>query len=141
MTEVKPCFISLIDDGDRPLLIHVVESANNEIDNVLKFNSFSNMALDYLESDLFEWMSSNQENRDIKNLFQLEGVSVYGKLIKQTCLKIVIGFSSELECKDELILHYFNEVSKLYVKCKFNPFVTSNDELKEHLHKKFAERF
>lgn len=46
MTEVKPCFISLIDDGDRPLLIHVVEGANDEIDNVLKFNSFSNMALD-----------------------------------------------------------------------------------------------
>ncbi|SCV02053.1 LANO_0F14862g1_1 [Lachancea nothofagi CBS 11611] len=139
--QVKPCFISLIDSNDHPLLIHVVQNANSEIDSVLKFNTFSNMALDYFESDLYEWMSTSQQDREIKDLFQLEGVTVYGKLIKQTSLKIIIGFFSNLDCDDEALSQVFGDVSSLYVKCKFNPFVINDEELIAQLQIKFSDKF
>ncbi|SCU86585.1 LAFA_0E01772g1_1 [Lachancea sp. 'fantastica'] len=136
-----PCFISLIDHNDRPLLIHVAKSENREIENVFKFNTFSNIALDYFGSDLYEWTNTSQESRDIKDLFQLEGVSVYGKLIKQTGLKIVVGFWSSSEHTDETLENVFGDISRLYIKCKFNPFLNSDEDLMEQLQKKFDEKF
>lgn len=139
--ELKPSFVSLIDENNRPLLVHVVQGANESVNNELKFNAFSNMALDYFESDLYEWISISQDCPDIKNLFQLEGVCVYGKLIRQTSLKIVIGFSSDLQQKDKDILSAFDKVSKLYLRCKCNPFVNNSEDLIAQLERKFEESF
>ncbi|CEP64063.1 Tca17p LALA0_S10e01420g [Lachancea lanzarotensis] len=139
--ESNPCFISLIDHNDRPLLIHVAKSENQDIDSVFKFNTFSNISLDYFGSDLYEWMNTSQKGRDIKDLFQLEGVSVYGKLIKQTSLKIVVGFWSKTDHSDETLENVFNDISRLYIRCKFNPFSNSDEDLIEQLQKKFDERF
>ncbi|SCU86184.1 LAME_0D04874g1_1 [Lachancea meyersii CBS 8951] len=139
--EAKPCFISLIDHNDRPLLVFVAKDENTGNDVEFKFNTFSNMALDYFSSDLYEWMNTSQENREIKDLFQLEGVAVYGKLVKQTSLKIVVGFWSQSECGHETLGRVFNEISRLYVRCKFNPFLESNEDLIEQLQKTLSERF
>ncbi|SCU97111.1 LADA_0H04522g1_1 [Lachancea dasiensis] len=137
----QPCFISLIDHNNKPLLIHVVQNETCKIDAVLKYNTFSNMALDYFESDLYEWTSANQNNKDIKDLFHLEGVTVYGKLVRQTRLKIVIGFSVLVSCNDEEIAQVFNEVSRLFIKCKVNPFVNNETELMEQLQARFEEKY
>ncbi|EJS44090.1 tca17p [Saccharomyces arboricola H-6] len=141
-----PCFVSLIDEFDKPVLIYVPNESQNEMNEALKYNVFSNISLDYFESPIMNWTSVNSKPL-LKSIFQLEGVSVFGMLIKQTGLKIVIGFEQntlnggddELKKIDEL----FEDVRRIYVRVKCNPLLANGDEIStaKSLERKFDELF
>ncbi|SCW00750.1 LAFE_0C11144g1_1 [Lachancea fermentati] len=137
---VVPSFISLIDHTNKPLIVFVTKN-DIKINSSLKFNILSNMALDYFESSIFDWMSINQNSPEIKSLFQMEGTSVYGKLIKQTSLKIIIGFPVKHTSIENEVTEIFHSVSRIYVQCKCNPFVETERDLITQLDKKFNEKF
>lgn len=142
---IIPSFISLIDEYNEPLLVYVLEG-KEEVNKVLKYNVFSNISLDYFESQLFEW-TSLESSPAVKLFFQLEGVAVFGSLIKPTGLKIVIGFEQEEENADELndndIEQIFIEVKKIYLRVKLNPFFSSpkSDNQREDFISKLTEKF
>lgn len=143
----KPSFISLVDRNNKPILIYVIRhneygaESKLEVNDVLKFNVLSNMSLDYFESDLFNWMEV-EKYPEIKLLFQLEGVSVFGKLVEQTGLKIIIGFPQEVFLEGhQPIMDTFKKVSKIYVQCKCNPFVNDDKTLIEQLERKLDDQF
>ncbi|CCH60879.1 hypothetical protein TBLA_0D03800 [Henningerozyma blattae CBS 6284] len=120
--DYKPCFVSFIDANNKPILVHVTAKYRDNIDNLLKFNVLSNMSLDYFESQLFEW-SSLSKNRELKTLFNIDGSKVYGMLIKQTGLKIIIGFNQNIIDDEVKIIEVFELIRKIYVKTKCNPFL------------------
>lgn len=123
--EYRPCFVSFIDQSNTPILIHVAAPFNDDVNNNLKFNVLSNMSLDYFESQLFEW-SSLPKNRDIKMLFNVDDVKVYGMLVKQTGLKIMVGFPQSINDDEAEIEAVFTKIRKIYVRTKCNPFLSTN---------------
>ncbi|CAI4060755.1 hypothetical protein SUVZ_05G0240 [Saccharomyces uvarum] len=141
-----PCFVSLIDELDKPILIYVPNETENELNDVLKYNVLSNISLDYFESPLITWTSQDSKPL-LKSIFQLEGVSVFGMLIKQTGLKIVIGFEQNTlnGADDELkeIDQIFESVRRIYVRVKCNPLIANGDEIStvDSLERKFDELF
>ncbi|EHN02840.1 YEL048C-like protein [Saccharomyces cerevisiae x Saccharomyces kudriavzevii VIN7] len=141
-----PCFISLIDAFNKPILIYVPRKAENEVNDVLKYNVLSNISLDYFESSLIKWTSLDSKP-SLKSIFQLEGISVFGMLIKQTGLKMVIGFEQTIlnGGDDELktIDQIFETVRRIYVRVKCNPLLTDGDEVTavKSLERKFDEIF
>lgn len=143
---LTPCFVSLIDESDKPILIYVPNEAENEMNEVLKYNVLSNISLDYFESALVEWHSLDSKPL-LKSIFQLEGVSVFAMLIKQTGLKIVIGFEQRSlnGGDDELktINRIFESVRRIYIRVKCNPLLASSDEISivKSLERKFDELF
>lgn len=141
---LSPCFVSLVDEANRPLFIFVNPTESEDVNQVLKYNVLSNVSLDYFENELFEW-SSLETQPEIKSLFDLEGVAVYGMLVKQTGLKIIIGFSIEENIKalgDEEISEVFLKVKKIYLRVKLNPFVAENNsDDSGQLAAKLQERF
>ncbi|GAV54911.1 hypothetical protein ZYGR_0AS02340 [Zygosaccharomyces rouxii] len=146
----RPCFISLIDEFDKPLLVYVPGQDEQEVNEVLKYNVFSNMSLDYFDSPLFDWVSLESQPT-VKLFFQLEGVAVFGMLIKPTGLKIVIGFPQESydsEVHEQEIREIFQRVKKIYLRVKLNPFAnlssggsTSREEIVQKLEAKFNAEF
>ncbi|AJU44738.1 Tca17p [Saccharomyces cerevisiae YJM1248] len=143
---LRPCFVSLIDESDKPILIYVPNEAENEMNDVLKYNVLSNISLDYFESALVEGHSLDSKPL-LKSIFQLEGVSVFAMLIKQTGLKIVIGFEqkslSGADDEFEAINQIFETVRKIYIRVKCNPLLVSGDEksIIKSLERKFDELF
>lgn len=143
---LSPCFVALVDDSNRPLFVFVPPSEAGDVNRVLKYNVLSNVSLDYFDNELFDW-SSLESQPDIKMLFDVEGVAVYGLLIKQTGLKIIAGFSIEdniEELNDTDISEVFTKVKKIYLRAKLNPFVAAGNsedqkELTAKLQEKFAE--
>ncbi|SCU88047.1 LAMI_0D08548g1_1 [Lachancea mirantina] len=136
----SPAFVSIIKHDGRALLVHSLQAQGTESNEVLKFNAFSNMALDHFESDLYNWTSLSNDYPDIKPLFRLEDINVFGRLIKQTGLKIIVGFRLEDGVSDEEVANVFREVSTTYVRSKCNPFVFSESDLVEQLKKAFTAR-
>lgn len=147
---LKPCFISLVDAFDKPLLIHVPGQEEKEVNEVLKYNVFSNTSIDYFDSPLFDW-DSLESQPTVKLFFQLEGVSVFGMLVKSTGFKIIIGFPQEnynSEDHEQEVGDIFHKVKQIYLKVKLNPFVnlpsggsTSREELVRKLEAKFNAEF
>ncbi|CAR28504.1 hypothetical protein ZYGR_0S01370 [Zygosaccharomyces rouxii] len=147
---LKPCFISLIDEFDKPLLVYAPGQDEKEVNEVLKYNVFSNISLDYFDSPLFDWVSLESQPT-VKLFFQLEGVAVFGMLIKPTGLKIIIGFPQESynsEVHEQQIREIFQKVHKIYLKVKLNPFInlssgssTSREEIIQKLEAKFNVEF
>lgn len=140
-----PAFIGLINDDNKPILIYVPPGEADDVNKVLKYNTFANIALDYFESQLFTW-SSMENHFTIKSFFEIEGVSVYGMLIKPTGLKIIIGFDALTVKNDEKKIHaVFEAVKRLYVRVKCNPLMDSHDAdnnaLIETLEEKFDKYF
>lgn len=129
-----PCFISLIDAYNNPILVEslIINDLNDELRN----NVLANMALDYFDSNLYQWNSSDK-NAAIKFFFKLEGCHVYGKLVHQTGLKIVLGFLDnsfeKMENSQEEIKKTFEVISCIFVRCKCNPFVLKEDDLANQL--------
>ncbi|CCC71308.1 hypothetical protein NCAS_0G04210 [Naumovozyma castellii] len=137
-----PAFISLIDENSKPITIYVPPSASNDVNEILKYNVLSNIAIDYFDSILIQWDTS--ELPPVKTLFQVEGISVFGMLIKQTALKIVIGFNTCFKEDDVNLIETFKIVKKIYIRVKSNPFnKESSDQngLTEHLNAKFDKEF
>ncbi|CCE63823.1 hypothetical protein TPHA_0F03430 [Tetrapisispora phaffii CBS 4417] len=137
-----PCFASFIDENDTPILIHVLEDGKKDINDVLKFNVFSNISTDYFNSNLYNSLAM-ESNATIKNLFQLEGISVYGSIIKATGLKLIIGFKST-DIDEERIQDIVEKIKHIYMSVKLNPFIiadsNSGDQLLiEMLTKKLEE--
>ncbi|QLQ79124.1 hypothetical protein HG537_0B04720 [Torulaspora globosa] len=142
---ISPCFISLVDESDKPLLVYVPSALEKDVNTVLKYNVLCNMSLDYFENQLFKW-SSLDTKPDIKFLFDLEGIVAYGLVIQQVGLKVIVGFSNETkpdELTDENIDDVFTRIKKVYLKAKMNPFVTDsgNENLAVKLKEKFSEEF
>lgn len=140
---LSPAFISLVDEYNRPLLVYIPSKDSDDVNKVLKFNVFSNTSLDYFESQLFQW-NSLETKPEIKSFFELEGVAVFGTLIRPTGLKIVIGFERGKEGKeltDDAISDVFNKVKKIYLRVKLNPFVAAqNSDDQEELIMKLKEK-
>ncbi|QLL31611.1 hypothetical protein HG536_0B04750 [Torulaspora globosa] len=142
---ISPCFISLVDEEDKPLLVYVPSALEKDVNTVLKYNVLCNMALDYFENQLFKW-SSLDTKPDIKFLFDLEGIAAYGLVIQQVGLKVIVGFSNEIKpngLNDDNIDDVFTKIKKVYLRAKLNPFVTdtSNANLAVRLKEKFGEEF
>lgn len=143
---ISPCFISLVDESDKPLLVYVPPRIEKDVNIVLKYNVLSNVSLDYFENQLFNWCSLDTKP-EIKSLFDLEGVAVYGLRIKQTGLKIIVGFSNENtpdSLTDENIDDVFSKIKKVYLRAKLNPFATGSNSSKDlaiKLKEKFGEEF
>lgn len=143
---ISPCFISLVDESDKPLLVYVPPRIEKDVNIVLKYNVLSNVSLDYFENQLFNWCSLDTKP-EIKSLFDLEGVAVYGLRIKQTGLKIIVGFSNENtpdSLTDENIDDVFSKIKKVYLRAKLNPFATGSNSSKDlaiKLKDKFGEEF
>lgn len=142
----SPCFITLIDETDKPLLVYVPPAVEKDVNLVLKYNVLSNISLDYFENQQFNW-SSLETKPDIKSLFDLEGVAVYGLLIQQTGLKIIVGFPID-DTKDafsvDKIDNVFSRVKKVYLRVKLNPFATTSSssmELATKLREKLSQEF
>ncbi|CCD25799.2 Tca17p NDAI_0G00230 [Naumovozyma dairenensis CBS 421] len=147
MSTIIPSFITVIDTRDVPIIVFVPRQESDDVNKVLKYNTFSNISLDYFESRLINW-SITDDVTPIKLLFQLEGVSVFGMFIKQTNLKIVIGFTGNLpDPTDNALVGIFKSVRKTYIDIKCNPFLNyslddgANQELKEKIDAKFHELF
>ena len=141
MNLIVPSFIVLISDDNKPILIYVPPSETTDANNVLKYNTFANMALDYFDSQLFQW-SSLDGHFAIKNLFELEGTTVYGMLIKPTGLKIIIGFESlTLKNNEKNVNTIFEMVKRIYIRVKCNPLMDSKDESKEKLVESLESKF
>lgn len=133
MSLIVPSFIVLISDDNKPILIYIPPNATTDVNKVLKYNTFANMALDYFDSQLFQW-SSLDGHFAIKNLFELEGTAVYGMLIKPTGLKIIIGFeSSILKNNEKNVNTIFEMVKRIYIRVKCNPLMDPRDQNKEKL--------
>ncbi|CAI4038421.1 hypothetical protein SMKI_05G0300 [Saccharomyces mikatae IFO 1815] len=143
---LMPCFISLIDASDKPILVYVPNENENEMNNVLKYNVLSNISLDYFESALVEWTSSDSKPL-LKSIFQLEGVSVFAMLIKQTGLKMVIGFEQKSmnggDDETEAIYKIFETVRRIFIRVKCNPLLVKGDDIStvKSLERKFDELF
>ncbi|CCF58197.1 hypothetical protein KAFR_0E00430 [Kazachstania africana CBS 2517] len=140
-----PSFVSIINESNEPVLIYIPNQGSVEVNEVLKYNTFSNISLDYFESPLFE-ASANDKNKMIKLLFKLEHVAVYGMLIKATGLKIIIGFNDKEggDSNDDEIDDIFQKVKKIYLRVKSSPFVDINNDNKQLanlLEKKFDDEF
>lgn len=134
-------FIALVDQSNKPILIYVPPKEAKNVDKVLKYNTFANIALDYFDSQLFQW-TSIEKDKQIKSLFLVEGVSVYGMLIKPTGLKIVIGFDSISQDEDDTeVCETFARVKQIYVRVKSNPFVSISDTDNNDLVSKLEDRF
>ncbi|EDO16320.1 hypothetical protein Kpol_1059p10 [Vanderwaltozyma polyspora DSM 70294] len=136
--DYKPLFIALIDETNKPLLIHVPDEKSQDIEKVLKYNVFSNISLDYFDSQLFDTLALETEIM-VKLFFKLEGVAVYGMLMKPTGLKIVIGVD-EYDEEDEKINDLFNKVKRIYIRVKCNPFVTAETSNDDENHKFTVEK-
>ncbi|AQZ15104.1 TCA17 (YEL048C) [Zygosaccharomyces parabailii] len=132
----EPCFISLIDESNIPLLIFVPAKEEKDMNEVLKYNVFSNTSIDYFESPLFDW-TSLESQPSVKLFFQLEGVAVFGMLVRPTGLKIIIGFPQECyddEENEKQIRETFQRVKQIYLRVKLNPFInTSNEDSRDRL--------
>ena len=127
MYSIIPSFIGLINEENKPILIYIPPKETAKVDNVLKYNTLANISLDYFDSQLFEWSALNSD-RSVKSLFQVEGISVYGMIIKPVGLKIVIGFDSDTACdNEETIIDIFEGVKKIYIRVKCNPFIDLGD--------------
>lgn len=147
---LKPCFVSLVDAFNKPLLIHVPDQKEKDVNDVLKYNVFSNTSIDYFDSPLFDWVSLESQPT-VKLFFQLEGVSVFGMLVKSIGLKIIIGFPQESynnEDHEQEVGEIFQKVKQIYLRVKLNPFVnlpsggsTSREELVGKLEAKFNVEF
>ena len=141
MSLTIPSFIVLISDDNKPILIYVPPNETTEVNNVLKYNTFANMALDYFDSQLFQW-SSLDGHFAIKNLFELEGTTVYGMLIKPTGLKIIIGFESLiLKNNEKNVNTIFEMVKRIYIRVKCNPLMDSKNESKGNLVQNLESKF
>lgn len=145
MSATIPNFIALITQDNKPILIHVPPSESGDVNKVLQYNTFANIALDYFESQLFQW-SALDKHMTIKSLFEVEGVSVYGMLIKPTGLKIIIGFDVLTVKNDEdKINSVFETVKRIYIRVKCNPLIDAQDNnnqiLVENLETKFNDYF
>ncbi|CAB4254719.1 similar to Saccharomyces cerevisiae YEL048C TCA17 Subunit of TRAPPII, a multimeric GEF involved in intra-Golgi and endosome-to-Golgi transport [Maudiozyma barnettii] len=143
MTTIIPSFIALIADDNKPILVYVPHSEAEDVNKVLQYNTFANIALDYFDSQLFQW-SSLENHYAIKSLFDVEGVSVYGMLIKPTGLKIIIGFDTlKLKSDEKKVNLVFEMVKRIYIRVKCNPLMDatdqSNDKLVESLESKFGQ--
>lgn len=129
MGNLKPLFISLIDETNTPILIHVMSYEAEDVNKILKYNTFSNISLDFFESSLFQWdqISINYKNGNspIRMLFEVENVTVFGMWMKPSGLKIIVGFNAldnfENE-NDSLIISVFEKIKKIYMRVKSNPF-------------------
>ena len=145
MYSIIPSFIGLINEENKPILIYIPPKETAKVDNVLKYNTLANISLDYFDSQLFEWSALNSD-RSVKSLFQVEGISVYGMIIKPVGLKIVIGFDSDTACdNEETIIDIFEGVKKIYIRVKCNPFIDLGGQadrgIAETLHEKFEQQF
>ena len=91
----------------------------------------ANISLDYFESNLYKWKQTSDGDVTIKNLFQIEEVSVFGMLVLSTNLKIVLGFPVDNSFDDIEIKRIFDGIRKVYTRVKCNPFITVNIENQE----------
>lgn len=142
---VSPCFISLVDEADKPLLVYVPCALEKDVNTVLKYNVLCNMSLDYFENQLFNW-SSLDTRPDIKFLFDLEGIAAHGLVIQQVGLKVIVGFSNQTkpgELSDDNIDEVFTKIKRVYLRTKLNPFATDtgSENLAVKLKEKFSEEF
>ncbi|AGO11094.1 AaceriAFR385Wp [[Ashbya] aceris (nom. inval.)] len=134
---LSPSFISLIDANGEPIMVYLPET---NIENELKFNMLSNLSLDCFSSELYDWTTvPGVPLQHAKFMFDLEGCKVYGQLVPQTGWKYVIGVTDNVP--QEVIDNCFQLVRRLVVKCKCNPFVSSQEELVEQLEKAFTREF
>ncbi|CCK71096.1 Tca17p KNAG_0G00390 [Huiozyma naganishii CBS 8797] len=136
MAEVTPLFITLIGKDNRPILIHSVGTGIKDVNEELKYNTLSNISLDYFESKLFDWNISPENASPMNMLFEIEGVCVFAMWIKPTGLKIVLGFDPSLPFdreNDPSILNVFQRVKEMYSRVKTNPFLNLQDEGNEKL--------
>lgn len=145
MLKSIPCFISIISETNAPVLVYCPPKYKKDVEHVLKSNVLSNVSLDYFDSHLYEW-STHEKEVPIRPLFQVEGISVFGMLVKTTSLKIVIGFPMSESFDDDEIEEVFGIVRKLYVRVKCSPFVSlqsndGNNELSKMLEDKLNEQF
>ncbi|KAK5779791.1 Tca17p PWA37_001007 [Arxiozyma heterogenica] len=129
MGNLKPLFISLIDETNTPILIHVMSYEAKDVNKILKYNTFSNISLDFFESSLFQWdqISINYKNGNspIRMLFEVENVTVFGMWMKPSGLKIIVGFNASDNFENEndsLIIFVFEKIKKIYMRVKSNPF-------------------
>lgn len=148
MQDINPLFITLIDEYDKPILVHVMSKEAKDVNNVLKFNTYSNISLDFFESDLFQWSqnptNNKKDNSPIRMLFEVENASVFGMWVKPTGLKIILGFNSFDKFEDErdpLITSVFDKVKKIYLRVVSNPFFNINDSTSEEITSKFETQF
>lgn len=144
VTPLKPCFISLVDESNKPLLIYVAAKDEKDMNDVLKYNVFSNTSIDYFESPLFDW-ASLESQPSVKLFFELEGVAVFGMLVRPTGLKIIIGFPQECydsEENEEEIRETFQRVKQTYLRVKLNPFINAGaEDSRESLVRKLEAKF
>ncbi|SMN19435.1 similar to Saccharomyces cerevisiae YEL048C TCA17 Subunit of TRAPPII, a multimeric GEF involved in intra-Golgi and endosome-to-Golgi transport [Maudiozyma saulgeensis] len=143
MDNIVPSFVALIADDNKPILVYVPHNEAEDVNKVLQYNTFANIALDYFDSQLFQW-STLENHFAIKSLFDVEGVSVYGMLIKPTGLKIIIGFDTlKLKSDEKKVNSVFEMVKRIYIRVKCNPLMDaadlSNDKLVENLESKFDQ--
>lgn len=142
---IRPLFISFIDESNKPFLVHTMSYALHDLNNTLKFNTFSNIALDYFDSSLYQWKPVKTTNQtSIKLLFDIEKVAVFAMWIKLTGLKIIIGFDSNSKFtlnNDPLVLAIFEKVKKLYVKVKSNPFLNVSENGEQEMLDKLSSLF
>lgn len=149
MENIKPLFISLIDEKNTPLLIHVMSYESEDVNKVLKYNTFSNISLDFFESGFFQWnemsMNHRNDNSPIRMLFEVEDVTVFGMWVKPSGLKIIIGFNSFDKFENEndpLVTSVFEKIKKIYIRVKSNPlFDLSGSTTDKNIISKFEEKF
>lgn len=145
MSSPRPLFISFIDETNKPLFVHTMSYTLDDVNNTLKFNTFSNIALDYFDSALFQWKTTKTTNQTaIKLLFDLEDVSVFAMWVKLTGLKILVGFNSNSRFalnNDPLVEPIFEKVKKLYVKVRSNPFVDISKNSEQDTCEKLSDLF
>lgn len=149
MQDISPLFIALIDESNKPIIVHVMASEAKEVNKVLQYNTYSNISLDFFESDLFHWSQTsknngNKNNSPINMLFEVENVTVFGMWMKPTGLKIILGFNATDKFENEhdpLITNVFNKVKKIYLRVKLNPFFKLDDLDSDEIISKFEEKF
>lgn len=129
MGDLKPLFISLIDETNIPILIHVMSYETKDVNKILKYNTFSNISLDFFESNLLRWdqisINSRNGNSSIRMLFEIENVTVFGMWVKSSGIKIIVGFNAFDKFENEhdpSIVSVFEKIKKIYIRVKSNPF-------------------
>lgn len=148
MQDINPLFITLIDETNKPILVHVMSDVGKDVNKVLQFNTYSNISLDFFESDLFQWTQTSKNTKKnsspIRMLFEVENVTVFGMWMKPIGLKIIIGFNAFDKFENEhdpLIISVFDKVKKIYLRVKSNPFFNFDDLNSDEIASKFEDKF
>ncbi|CAL9732634.1 TRAPP-associated protein Tca17p [Monosporozyma unispora] len=148
MQDINPLFITLIDEANKPILVHVMSDEAKDVNKFLQFNTYSNISLDFFESDLFQWTkiskNSKKNSSPIRMLFEVENVTVFGMWMKPIGLKIILGFNAFDKFENEydpLIITVFDKVKKIYLRVKSNPFFNLDELNSDEIASKFGDKF